>query len=103
MRSVGHDRRLVTVAFAAVRAQVAEEEKQANLLSERAAREARMEDAIVRARIRLEHEEQTSWSRRVEQAALAVSIWTMHHTCVMSVVLQILGQTMVYCLPESLQ
>jgi len=93
----------VTVASAAARAQVAEEEKQANLLSERAAREARMEDAIVRARIRLEHEEQTSWSRRMEQAALAVSIWTMHHTSVMSVVLQILGQTMFYCLPESLQ
>ena len=83
---------LVTVAFAAARAQMAEEEKQAKLLSERAAREARMEDAIVRARIRLEHEEQTSWSRRVEQAALAVSNRTMHHTSVMPVVLQILSQ-----------
>ena len=92
MRSVGHDRRLVTVAFAAARAQVAEEEKQAKLLSERAAREARMEDAIVRARIRLEHEEQTSWSRRVEQAALAVSNQTMHNTSVTSVVLQIPSQ-----------
>lgn len=31
-----------------------------------------MEDAIVRARIRLEHEERLSWPRRLEQAALAV-------------------------------
>ena len=51
---------------------MAEEAQQAKLLSERAAREARMEDAIVRARIRLEHEERLSWSRRLEQAALAV-------------------------------
>ena len=52
--------------------------QQAKLLSERAAREARMEDAIVRARIRLEHEERLSWSRRLEQAALAVRPCTIH-------------------------
>ena len=49
--------------------QVVEEGK---LLAERAAREARMEEAIVRARMRLEHEERTSWPARLEQAALAV-------------------------------
>ena len=37
-------------------------------------REARMEDAIARARARLEHEDQLSWSRRLEQGALAVRI-----------------------------
>ena len=62
----------VSCARVAALAQVAEEAQQARLLSERAAREARMEDAIVRARIRLEHEERLSWSRRLEQAALAV-------------------------------
>ena len=61
-----------TLLVLAARAQVAEEAQQAKLLNERAAREARMEDAIVRARIRLEHEERLSWSRRLEQAALAV-------------------------------
>ena len=37
-------------------------------------REARMEDAIARARARLEHEDRLSWSRRLEQGALAVRI-----------------------------
>ena len=32
-----------------------------------------MEDAIMRARLRLEHEERSSWARRLEQAVLAVS------------------------------
>ena len=57
---------------------MAEEVQQAKLLRERAAREARMEDAIVRARIRLEQEERLSWSRRLEQAALSVRPCTMH-------------------------
>ena len=47
--------------------------EEVRLLSERARREARMEDAIMRARLRLEHEERASWARRLEQAALAVS------------------------------
>ena len=47
--------------------------EEVRLLSERARREARMEDAITRARARLEAEERSSWARRAEQAALAVS------------------------------
>ena len=53
---------------------MAQEVAAAKLARERAAREARMEEAITRARMRLEHEESTSWSRRLEQAALAVRL-----------------------------
>ena len=53
---------------------MAEEVAAAKLARERAAREARMEEAITRARMRLEHEESASWSRRLEQAALAVRL-----------------------------
>ena len=55
--------------------------EEVRLLSERARREARMEDAITRARARLEAEERSSWARRAEQAALAVSDASPLHRC----------------------
>lgn len=56
--------------------------EEVRLLSERARREARMEDAITRARARLEAEERSSWARRAEQAALAVSDHNARSCCI---------------------